>query len=189
LLSECSWLTVPGDISGGAVSDISQSRCANKSPNPMRGTAEGKARVALGSPRLLLIPLRSGSDLWKRNSEIFLILLVFYPVEPAARALAGVPLFWPGTNVHLDPGDEHDGIVSPGTVIHGDAYLANVLSHQGRLAALHDLEWPHPGPSVLNSRPLAKRSRRSRPDVRGAAAADGTPRKTAARHAPDLRDV
>ena len=170
---------MPGDISGGAVPDLSQSRCANKSPNPMRGRPKTRPRFALGSPRLLLMPLRSGSDLWKRNSEIFLILVVLYPVEPAARAFAGVPLFWPGTHVLLDPGDEHGGIVSPGTVIHGDAYLANVLSHQGRLAALLDLEWPRLGPPVFNSRPSAKRPRRSRPDVRGAVAADGTPRKTA----------
>jgi hypothetical protein len=83
------------------------------------------------------------------------------------------------------------GLCHPGQLptIHGDAYLANVLSHQGRLAAPLDLEWPRPGPPVLNSRPSAKRPRRSRPDVRGAVAADGTPRKTAARHAPDLRNV
>ena len=48
----------------------------------MRRTAEGKARVARG----LLVPLRSSSDLRKRNSEIkLLILVVIYPAERADK--------------------------------------------------------------------------------------------------------
>jgi hypothetical protein len=35
-------------------------------------------------------------------------------------------LLWPGTDVLLDPGDDHGGIVSPGTVVHDDAHRANV---------------------------------------------------------------
>jgi aminoglycoside phosphotransferase (APT) family kinase protein len=34
-------------------------------------------------------------------------------------------------------------------VVHGDAHLANVLWHQGRLAALLDLEWARLGPPDL----------------------------------------
>jgi hypothetical protein len=91
----------------------------------MYGTAEDKAGIRPGFARILLVPLRSGSDLRKRNSEVFNSCR-FYPVKPAARALAGVPLLWPGTDVLLDPGDDHGGIVSPGTVVHDDAHRANV---------------------------------------------------------------
>jgi hypothetical protein len=91
----------------------------------MHGTAEDKAGFALGSP---------GSS-WCRSDQVlicgnatrkFLILVVFYPVKPAIRAFAEVPLLWPGADVLLDPGDDHGGIVSPGTVVHGDAHFANV---------------------------------------------------------------
>jgi hypothetical protein len=92
----------------------------------MHGTAEDKAGIHPGFARILLVPLRSGSDLRKRNSEV-LILVVFHPVKPAARALAGVPLLWLGTDVLLDPGDDNGAIVSPGTVVHDDAHRANVL--------------------------------------------------------------
>lgn len=181
---------MPGDISGGAVSDLSQSRCANKSPNPMRGTAEGKVGFALGSPRLLLIPFRSGSDLWKRNSGIFLIIVVSIRLSLRRGHSLGYRCSGPGLMFTSIQAMSMAVLCHPGQLAtHGDAYLANVLSHQSRLAALLDLEWPRPGPPVLNSRPSAKRPRRSRPDVRGAVAADGTPKKTAARRAPDLRDV
>jgi len=62
---------VPGDISGGAVPDLSQSRRANKSLSLIHGTAEDKAGVRAEFARILLVPLRSGSDLRKRNSEVF----------------------------------------------------------------------------------------------------------------------
>ena len=125
LLSKCSWLAVPGDISGGAVPDLSQSRCANKSLSLCTGRPKTRPGFALGSPR----------SSWCRSDQVlicgnatrkFLILVVFYPVKPAARAFAGVPLLWPGTDVLLDPGDDHGGIVSPGTVVHDDAHRANV---------------------------------------------------------------
>jgi hypothetical protein len=61
------------------------------------------------------VPLRSGSDLRKRNPENFLILVVIYPARRAGKASAGVLLLWPGTDVLLDPGDEHGGIVPLGT--------------------------------------------------------------------------
>jgi hypothetical protein len=67
-----------------------------------------------GASRGLLLPLRSSSELRKRISKI-LILVVIDPVEGVEKASAGVPLFWPGTDVLIDPGDEHGGIVSLGT--------------------------------------------------------------------------
>ncbi len=123
----------------------------------MHGTAEDKAGVRPGSS-------------WCRSDRVlicgnatrkFLILVIFYPVERAARAFAGVLLFWPGTDVLLDPGDEHGGIVSPGTVVRGDAHLANVLWHQGRLVALLDLEWARLGPPDLEFEAIS----RDDPDV------------------------
>ena len=45
----------------------------------------------------------------------FLILVVIYPARRAGKASAGVLLLWPGTDVLLDPGDEHGGIVPLGT--------------------------------------------------------------------------
>jgi thiamine kinase-like enzyme len=42
-----------------------------------------------------------------------------------------------------------DADFEDGVVVHGDAHLANVLWHQGRLAALLDLEWARIGPPDL----------------------------------------
>lgn len=71
---------------------------------------------------------------------------------PAARALAGVD---PGLIDevadrlaelrHLDP-FTHGGDT---TVVHGDAHLANVLWHEGRIVALIDFEWARFGPPDL----------------------------------------
>ena len=72
------------------------------------------------------MPLRASSDLRKRNSKIkLLILVVIYPVERVDKESAGVTLLWPGTDVLLDPGDEHGGIVPFGT--DGDAPAAIIM--------------------------------------------------------------
>jgi hypothetical protein len=42
-----------------------------------------------------------------------------------------------------------DRELTGGSVIHGDAHLANVLWHDGRLAALLDFEWARIGPPDL----------------------------------------
>jgi aminoglycoside phosphotransferase (APT) family kinase protein len=43
-----------------------------------------------------------------------------------------------------------DADFEDGVVVHGDGHLANVLWHQGRLAALLDLEWARIGPPDLD---------------------------------------
>jgi hypothetical protein len=55
----------------------------------------------------------------------YLFLVVIYAVEHVARASAGVPLFWHGTDVFCDPGDKNGGIVPPGTA--GDASATIVM--------------------------------------------------------------
>ena len=112
----------------------------------MHGTAEDKAGIRAGFPRSSCC--RSGQVLICGNAtRKFLILVVFCPVKPAAWALAGVPLLWPGTDVLPDPGDDHDGIVSPGTVVRDDTHRANVPWRRNGCA------WAR---RTLNSRQSAK---------------------------------
>lgn len=69
-----------------------------------------------------------------------------------------------------------DGEFEDGVVVHGDAHLANVLWHQGRLVALLDLEWARLGPPDLEFEAIC----RDDPDVHarvspGAVAASQVP--------------
>ena len=77
------------------------------SPQPTHRTAKDKAGGRLGPPGSAQI------EFWPAETQLgnYLILVVIYPVERADKASAGVPLLRPGTNVLLDPGDQHGGIV------------------------------------------------------------------------------
>ena len=74
---------------------------------PTHRTAKDKAGGRLGPPGAAQI------EFWPAETRFgnYLILVVIYPVERADKASAGVPLLWPGTDVLLDPGDQHGAIV------------------------------------------------------------------------------
>jgi hypothetical protein len=98
-------------------------------PGPLRqqvpylklGAAEGKAETRPGASCATQIGFLAAET----QLVNCLFLVVIYPAGRAGKASAGVPLLWPGTDVLLDPGDEHGGIVPLGT--DGDAPAAMVM--------------------------------------------------------------
>src|SRR5271166_3312568 len=85
--------------------------------NPLSYARDGRrqGRGCLGP----LASLRSRSLTCGNAPRKLLILVVIYPVERVDKASPRVPLLWPGTDVLLDSGGEHGGIVPLGT--DGDA--------------------------------------------------------------------
>jgi Phosphotransferase enzyme family len=67
-------------------------------------------------------------------------------------------LAWP----RLPASPRREAVIS-GVVVHGDAHLANVLWHDGRLAALLDFEWARIGPPDLELEAACRTIRLSRP--------------------------
>jgi hypothetical protein len=113
-------------------------------------------------------------DLRARSPEIILILVIIYPAGRAGKGSAGVPLLWPGTDVLLNPGNEHDGIVPPGTdrdaeAAKGQAHnliprifkLNNIKLETSRLANSDNFR---PAP-VLPGLHAERRRRPARPDL------------------------
>jgi hypothetical protein len=112
----------------------------------MHGTAEDKAGIRPGLPR----------SSWCRSDQLltcgnatrkFINSCRFYPVTPAARAFAGVLLLWPGTDVLLDPGDDHDG-----DCVTRDSCPRRCPPRHCALAQ----GWVRLGPPTLNSRQSAE---------------------------------
>src|SRR4249920_321377 len=82
------------------------------SQDPFRRKSPAYAR---DGRRQGLVPPR---DSWCRSYQVLTCGNAtgnFYPARRAGKASAGVPLLWPGTDVLLDPGDEHGGTVPLGT--------------------------------------------------------------------------
>src|SRR5271166_1063769 len=91
--------------------DLFRARCAERFPS----LCAGRPKARPGLPGASGAAQGKFSDLRKRNPEnIEFLLLSTWPGVQAGVS-AGVPLLWPGTDVRLDPGDEHGAIVPLGT--------------------------------------------------------------------------